>query len=298
MDPCDAHLRRDPRAGEPARVPAEYRRPRRIARRGGCRHPRPHASTALRDLKADAARRRAGHSRSEIGTDPESPLGNLFTDVLLQAVPGAELAINNTFGGLRAPPPEGPADLRPALRNLPVRQHDRGLQPDGRRHSSGCFADRLQPVRNLPGIAGLQVRAACAEGAIRVASSAANGRQVGDNDQISVVTTDFLATGGDGIFATVTPPQGLDVEETGLMVRDVAADWFRRRGGRLREEDLVNRENPRWLVPGPMPVRCREADRGTGNGDRGSGIGDEGNGDRGSGTGGLGLRAQGLRLKA
>ena len=35
-----------------------------------------------------------------IGT--ESPLGNLFTDAMLAAVPGADVAINNTRGGLRA----------------------------------------------------------------------------------------------------------------------------------------------------------------------------------------------------
>jgi hypothetical protein len=84
-----------------------------------------------------------------------------------------------------------------------------------------------------------------------------DGRQVGGDERVAVVTTDFLATGGDGIFAAVTPPQGLTVEETGLVVRDVAADWFQRRGGRLRESDLVNRDNPRWLVPGALPVSCQ-----------------------------------------
>ena len=38
----------------------------------------------------------------------ESPLGNFFTDVLLQSVPGADIAINNTDGGLRADLPAGP----------------------------------------------------------------------------------------------------------------------------------------------------------------------------------------------
>ena len=74
---------------------------------------------------------------------------------------------------------------------------------------------------------------------------------------MSVVTTDFLAQGGDGIFVAVTPPRGLEIEETGLLVRDVAAEWLRRRGGRMRESDLVNRPSPRWQLPGPMPVRCR-----------------------------------------
>src|SRR5262249_23567395 len=39
---------------------------------------------------------------------PESPLGNFFTDAYLAAVPGADVAFNNTSGGLRADLPAGP----------------------------------------------------------------------------------------------------------------------------------------------------------------------------------------------
>jgi 5'-nucleotidase len=246
---CDA-----PAPGGPARVPAEYE--------GHAVSPDPAVAAILgptldrvRDLKATPL----GvvlETAIEIGTDPESPLGNLFTDVMLQAVPGAELAINNTFGGLRAPLPEGPLTYGRLFETFPF---DNMIVSFGLTGGAvkRMFVDRLQQDRNLPGIAGLQVRATCAEGAIRVDLHRRDGRQVADNDQLSVVTTDFLATGGDGIFATVTPPQGLTVEETGLMVRDVAADWFRRRGGRMREVDLVDRKNPRWQVPGQVPLKCQ-----------------------------------------
>jgi 5'-nucleotidase len=191
-----------------------------------------------------------------IGTDPESPLGNLITDVLLQSLPGADLAVNNTVGGLRADLPEGPLTYGRLFETLPFDNMIVRVSLTGAAVER-MVADRLQRGRNLPGIAGLQVRAACADGALRVELLRLGGRLVEDDEQVSVVTTDFLATGGDGIFSAVTPPQGLVVEDTGRQVRDAAADWFRRRGGRLREADLVNRENPRWLTPAPVPVSCR-----------------------------------------
>ena len=39
---------------------------------------------------------------------PASPLGNLVTDAYLAAVPGADVALNNSGGGLRADLPAGP----------------------------------------------------------------------------------------------------------------------------------------------------------------------------------------------
>jgi hypothetical protein len=72
-----------------------------------------------------------------------------------------------------------------------------------------------------------------------------------------VATTDFLATGGDSIFVPVTPPDGFALVHDIGLVRDIVVDSLRKRGGTLREDQLVDPANPRWVLPGRAPVTCR-----------------------------------------
>ena len=63
---------------------------------------------------------------------PISPLGKLFTDAMLASVPGADVALNNSSGGLRADLPAGAADLRQRLRSDAVRQPGGQIRLTGR----------------------------------------------------------------------------------------------------------------------------------------------------------------------
>jgi hypothetical protein len=76
----------------------------------------------------------------------------------------------------------------------------------------------------------------------------ASGDTIEDDRRLLVATTDFIATGGDGILAPVTPPQGFAIPDSATLLRDVVADSLRRRGGRLRADQLMNPANPRWEV--------------------------------------------------
>jgi hypothetical protein len=84
-----------------------------------------------------------------------------------------------------------------------------------------------------------------------------NGAPVSDTDRLLVATTDFLATGGDSIFAPVTPPGGFTIEQDVALVRDIVVDSLRKRGGTLREDQLIDPANPRWSLPGRAPITCR-----------------------------------------
>jgi hypothetical protein len=84
----------------------------------------------------------------------------------------------------------------------------------------------------------------------------ASGTPIRDDERLLVVTTDFLSTGGDGLLSPVIPAQGFAVTEDAPLARDVVAESLRRRGGRLRQGDLIDRDNPRWVYPGALPVRC------------------------------------------
>lgn len=186
----------------------------------------------------------------------ESPLGNLFADAFLASRPGVDVVINNTSGGLRTDLPAGPLTYGALFEvfpfdNLLVRLTLSGAE------LRRVFAEQLQQSRLVPGIAGLSVRANCNGPTLVVTMLRPSGRPVEDADRLSVLTTDFLATGGDRVFASVMPPGGftLDVDR---VARDAVADWLRQRGGRLRDEQFVDRDNRRWTYPGEQPVRCQE----------------------------------------
>jgi hypothetical protein len=101
------------------------------------------------------------------------------------------------------------------------------------------------------------VRAVCAGGALAVTMLRPSGTPIRDNERLLVSTMDFLATGGDGILSPVMPPDGFAQTADGTLARDDIADWLRRRGGHLREEDLINPANPRWQYPEAPPIDCR-----------------------------------------
>jgi len=97
----------------------------------------------------------------------------------------------------------------------------------------------------------------CEAGAPAVALLRPNGAPVRDGDRLRIATTDFLATGGDGLFASVTPPDGLTIERDAGAARDVVAAWLKARGGTLSETQLVDPSKLRWTLPGSQPVACR-----------------------------------------
>jgi len=84
-----------------------------------------------------------------------------------------------------------------------------------------------------------------------------NGAPIADTERLLIATSDFLATGGDNIFAPVTPRDGFEIVRDIGLVRDVVVDSLKQRGGTLREEQLVSTANPRWTLPGKAPVICR-----------------------------------------
>jgi 5'-nucleotidase len=190
--------------------------------------------------------------RSPIEATLESPLGNLFTNVLVQSVPGADIAINNTGGGIRGDLAAGPLTYGALFQIYPF---DNMIV---RFNLPGAVLRNVLATRAdagfLPGIAGLHAVVKCVAGAMQVDLKRPDGRSVADDERLTIVTTDFLATGGDDIFAAALLPEPLKVEDTGIAYRDAVAEWFKKRGGRLRDTDLIDRENPRWSMP---VTRCQ-----------------------------------------
>ena len=246
-------VRCDPEGSSSGRVRAEYE--------GAPVRPDPAVERAIAPaIKAAAAQKQmrlgvtAATSIRRAGSG-DSPLGNLFADAYREGVPGADVAINNTSGGLRADLPAGPLTFGAVFEVMPFDNRLVAFRLTGA-ELRRVLAMQVSRVPALVGLSGVRARVTCQGGTVNVAMLRPNGAVVTDNERLLVATSDFLATGGDSIFTPVTPANGFALEVDAGLVRDVVVDSLAKRGGTLREEQLVDAANPRWVLPSKAPVTC------------------------------------------
>jgi 2',3'-cyclic-nucleotide 2'-phosphodiesterase (5'-nucleotidase family) len=115
------------------------------------------------------------------------------------------------------------------------------------------LARSLSHAGSLVSLSGLRVAARCEKGRMEVALARPDGSPVADDEVLAIITTDFLATGGDGFFAGAS----FDYE-IGPPIRDVMAEALRQRGGVLdsRDRSLFDPARPRFALPGEVPIKC------------------------------------------
>ena len=191
------------------------------------------------------------HSRSK-----ETALGNLLADLMRAAQP-ATTARNTTVsmingGGIRAGLPAGPLTFGRLYEVFPFDNAYASMKV-----SAGEFrkllARSLGRSSSLVSLSGLRVQARCKEKGLDVTLSRPDGSRLPDHAMLSLATSDFLATGGDGFFADA----GFAFE-IGPPIRDEIAVALRKRGGTLTPDDptLFDPAHPRFDLPAPVPIRC------------------------------------------
>jgi 5'-nucleotidase len=205
-----------------------------------------HVKEASLGVHLDTAIRRA-HSA-------ESALGNLFADSMLEAVPHADVAITNG-GGLRADLRPGALTFGDLYEAMPFDNRLVQLRLTGE-ELTRVLAANLGASTGILSVAGVVVRARCHEGVLQTTVARRSGDAIRENEELTVVTSDFLATGGDGAFAPVGILRVVDGGDDGPFVRDAIAERLRERGGHLGEHQVFDRSHPRWTYPGDRPVRC------------------------------------------
>lgn len=186
----------------------------------------------------------------------ESPLGNLYADLLLAAVPGSDVAIVNG-GGLRAPLPAGELTYGQLYESQPFDNLVTRLELTGAELGRVIAAHLERERHGIISIAGARVGARCAGGRLVVSLTRKNGKPIGDAERLTIVTSDYLATGGDELFAGPGRPAPR-VDTATETVRDALAGALRKRGGSLDGEDskLLDPKQPRLSLPAPRPIRC------------------------------------------
>jgi 2',3'-cyclic-nucleotide 2'-phosphodiesterase (5'-nucleotidase family) len=189
--------------------------------------------------------------------DVESPLGNLFVDLMRASRPGVEVALNNG-GALRTDLDAGELSYGQVFEAYPFDNRFATVKMTGARLRQ-VIAGNLATAKGILSISGLRVRARCVEGRLAVELLREDGgAPVGDGERLTVVTSDFLASGGDGgTFGPVAPGEAT-IDESAIIREDIIAA-LRRRGGELSGADprLYDRAHPRIEYPGTRPVTCR-----------------------------------------
>lgn len=185
--------------------------------------------------------------------DRETLLGDLIADRLRTGA-RSDVAILNG-GGFRAPLPAGELRYGALYELLPFDNHLALLELRGAELREIVARHLASDRHGLIAVSGLEVRARCERGVLRVLLRGAGGREVRDRDVLRVATSDYLATGGDELIEGPARERAtLDPER---LVRDVVADDLRAHQGPLRatEPRIFDPARPR-IAPAQRPLRC------------------------------------------
>jgi 2',3'-cyclic-nucleotide 2'-phosphodiesterase (5'-nucleotidase family) len=188
--------------------------------------------------------------------DEESPLGNLFADAMRAHVPGADIALTNG-GGLRADLPSGPLSYGALYEAMPFDNRLVKIELTAAELIRVLSVHVSHDEHGLVSISGVRVKASCQAGALVMRLTRSDGRPIPENARLTLVTSDYLATGGDRLFAPIDLARSR-IEPLGdVLMRDALAAEFNRRG-RIdpRDKRLFDPAQPRIELPSKRPVTC------------------------------------------
>jgi len=186
--------------------------------------------------------------------NPESPLGNLFTDAMLDLVEG-DVAIHNVTGGIRATLPAGQLTFGAVYEVFPFDNRIVVLTLTGRELRM-ILANQAQNHGRRAGISGVRVFVECDSDAMKVRILRPDGSEILDGDDVKIIANDFLVLGGDGIFEPVIPEGGFEFGTDKPLARDVLVEWFRKQDFRLDAASFMSTEEPKWNLPDDLPDSC------------------------------------------
>lgn len=186
------------------------------------------------------------HSRAQ-----ETALGNLLADLMRAVRPGTDVAMING-GGMRAGLPQGALTYGHLYETFPFDNAFASMKLSAGQLRR-LVARSLGRSASQVSLSGVRVRARCKDGSVEATLSRSDGSPISDETMLNLVTTDFLATGGDGFFADAGIPF-----QIGATIRDEMAEVLRKRGGTLAPDDpaLFDPTRPRFDLPGSVPIRC------------------------------------------
>jgi 2',3'-cyclic-nucleotide 2'-phosphodiesterase (5'-nucleotidase family) len=215
----------------------------------------------------DAALARAGERRQErLGVvlasivkrahSVESPEGNLFTDLMLEARPDAQVALTNG-GGLRADLPAGTLTYGALFEAIPFDNRFAIVELTGKDLRT-LVTSNLARGGGILSWAGLTARARCKAGKLDVQIQV-RGKPLDEVASYKLATSDFLVSGGDGLIGRLQLPES-KIQVTSMIIREAVADvlrgWKASQRAAIDPARLYTATRPRLDYEGKRPVAC------------------------------------------
>jgi len=186
----------------------------------------------------------------------ESPLGNLFADLLREAVPGADVAILNG-GSLRADLPAGELSYGELFEAMPFDNLVAKIRLSGAELKTVLATHLAHDAHGLISLSGLRVDARCGKSGIELKLTRDNGKPVSDRESLLLVTSDYLATGGDGLFQPLSlAPQRIELETSGNFRDALARSLKHHPQLSPRDPRIFDPAHPRLKLSSPRPLIC------------------------------------------
>jgi len=186
----------------------------------------------------------------------ESPEGNLVCDLMLAARPDAQIAMTNG-GGLRADLPAGELTYGQLFEALPFDNRFALVDVTGA-DLRKLVTVNLQRGAGILSWGGLTAKARCTAGKLDVQVRVA-GKPIDDRARYKLVTSDFLASGGDGVLARLNLPDGA-IQMTNTIIRDALGDvlrgWKAAPRTALDPARLYSPTTRRLDYDGERPIEC------------------------------------------
>lgn len=186
--------------------------------------------------------------------DKESPLGNLFADLMIDAQPQADVALTNG-GGLRSDLPAGPLTFGQLFEAMPFDNRFALVQLQGK-HLRKLITNNLSRGGAIHSWAGVTAVAVCKDFQLKVDITIKH-KPLDDAKTYKLVTSDFLASGGDGLIGRLKLPAG-SIELTDSIIRDGMVATLRKRKGAIDPNQLFDAKRPRLAYQGERPLTCSD----------------------------------------
>jgi 2',3'-cyclic-nucleotide 2'-phosphodiesterase (5'-nucleotidase family) len=192
----------------------------------------------------------------------ESAEGNWFCDLMLAARPDAQVSLTNG-GGLRADLPAGELTYGQLFEALPFDNRFAIVDVTGK-DLRKLVTSNLARGGAFLSWGGLTAKARCKAGKLDVQIAVA-GKPLAEGARYKLATSDFLASGGDGVIGRLKLPEGA-IHATDTIIRDALGDvlrgWKATPKATINPARLYSAAAPRFDYEGKRPVRCGAAPRG------------------------------------
>ncbi len=211
-----------------------------------------------KSLAAEIKREKIGiHLASpfELSENPESALGNLYTDALLASVE-ADISMHRTNTMIRADLPAGDLTMGSLYEMAPFDNQITVINLSGA-ELRRIIAAQAHHGRLRVGFSGMRVSVECVDKRKSVIMRLATGHEIADVDSVSIAVADYLAMGGDDVFTAIMPKGGYERQLDAPLVRDAIKGWLHERGGSISVSDFSSEDDPKWTLPDDLDPECR-----------------------------------------